>query len=756
MKWSRNRRAAGETVSGNSPRNELSRKEVCPSIETMKSLSKTKVWIFRCGLVFGAPLIFFILLETSLRFFGYGHSTTLFLEQEDGSLRTNSKFMWRFFDPKISRIPEAISVARQKPPNTKRIFVLGGSAALGVPYSAYSFSRVLEVMLDNAYPEQEFEVYNVAMTAINSHVVLPIARECAELDPDLFIVYMGNNEVVGPYGPGSVIKVFQPNLSIIRLSVWAKTTRTGQFMDDMIGTFGNKTSAPKQWLGMDIFVDKKVPASDARLNNVYSHFESNLSDIIKIGRKAGARVLVSTVASNIQDSFPFASSHSNSLSETDLQNWTRAFEEVQKEMAQHNYSEALALIEECELLDKEHALLTYEKARCFDNLGQEKQAREAFIKARDLDALRFRTDSTLNERARRTVHSFSDEGVQLIDAEQLFGGTAESTNSIAGYDEFFEHVHLTFEGNYKLAKAIFHKLPAVVPEIAETEESNTPNLQACAEQLAWNSWGKIKQLNGIIPLIDRPPFTGQKDHARRMQDLNQELMQHDADIGIDNGRRTLQNFKTALEKRPDDPYLHQLIGELYYSMNQHDEALKHLQMMNRILPSSHDAFMQLAYIYFRSGRIEESVPHFRRAIELSPHYVQTRMDLASALAHLRQFDEAEAISERLSNQLPGDSTIQFGYGYVLFQAEKLDAAEKQLIKTFTLDPGAFHLRQLVDPKLVAAGKPDTVRKFDKLFLEAQSYQDNAYATLVEYYVSLKDFDSAKHYQMEREGLEVGK
>ncbi len=667
---------------------------------------------------------------------------------------TNSKFMWRFFDPKISRIPEAISVALQKPPNTKRIFVLGGSAALGVPYSAYSFSRVLEVMLDNAYPEQEFEVYNVAMTAINSHVVLPIARECAELDPDLFIVYMGNNEVVGPYGPGSVIMGFQPNHSIIRLSVWAKTTRSGQLLSQIIGTFGNDTSAPKQWMGMDIFVDKVVPASDARLKIVYSHFESNLSDIIKIGRKAGARVMVSTVASNIQDSFPFASSHSNSLSETDLQNWTRAFEEVQKEMAQHNYSEALALIEECELLDKEHALLTYEKARCYENLGQGKHAREAYIKARDLDTLRFRTDSTLNERVRRTVQSFSDEGVQLIDAEQLFGGTSESTNSIAGYDEFFEHVHLTFEGNYKLAKAIFHKLPAVVPDLAETEETIPPDLQACAEQLAWNSWGKIKQLNGIIPLMDRPPFTGQKDHARRMQDLKQELIQHNADIGKDNGNQTLQNFKIALEKRPDDPYLHQLIGEFYYSMNQHDEALEHLRMVNRILPSSHDAFMQLAYIYFRSGRVEESVPHFRRAIELSPHYVQTQMDLASALAHLRQFDEAEAISERLSKQLPGDPTIQFGYGYMLFQAEKLDAAEKQFIKTFTLDPGAFHLRQLVDPKLVAAGKPDTVRGFDKLFLEAQSDKDNAYAKLVEYYVSLKDFDSAKHYQMEKEELEA--
>ena len=384
----------------------MSHKEAYPSIETMNSLSKTKVWIFRLGLIIGAPLIFFILLETSLRFIGYGHPTTLFLEQGNGTLGTNSKFTWRFFDPKIARIPEAISVVRQKPANTKRIFVLGGSAALGVPHSAYSFSRVLEVLLDNAYPEQEFEVYNVAMTAINSHVVLPIARECAELDPDLFIVYMGNNEVVGPYGPGSVIQGFQPNLSIIRLSVWAKTTRTGQWLSETIGTLGKDTSAPKQWTGMDIFVDKVVSASDPRLNNVYSHFESNLDDIIKIGRKAGARVMVSTVASNIQDSLPFASRHSNKLSDTDLQNWTSTFEEVQKEIAQHNYSEALALIEECELLDKEHALLTYEKALCYENLGQVKQARDSYINARNLDALRFRTDSSINEKIRETVKSF--------------------------------------------------------------------------------------------------------------------------------------------------------------------------------------------------------------------------------------------------------------------------------------------------------------------------------------------------------------
>ena len=36
------------------------------------------------------------------------------------------------------------------------------------------------------------------MTAIDSHVTVEIARDCTAHQPDLFIVYLGNNEVVGP------------------------------------------------------------------------------------------------------------------------------------------------------------------------------------------------------------------------------------------------------------------------------------------------------------------------------------------------------------------------------------------------------------------------------------------------------------------------------------------------------------------------------------------------------------------------------
>jgi tetratricopeptide (TPR) repeat protein len=722
--------------------------------DTMKSISKTKIWVFRFLLAIGSPLVFFLLLELTLRLVGLGYPSSLLLPQENGTLGTNTKFAWRFFDPKIARIPDAISIAPIKPLNTKRIFVLGGSAAQGVPHSAYSFPRILESMLENAYPEQTFEVYNVAMTAINSHVVLPIARECAALDPDLFIIYMGNNEVVGPFGPGSVITPFQPNLFVIRLSAWVKATKTGQLLSTVIAKMGNDPSAPTQWTGMDIFVDKVVSPTDPRLESVYSHFQSNLRDIIDLGRKAGAQVLVSTVATNIKDSPPFSSQHSPSLSDSDLQQWQDAYDKATNELLQGNDSEALALLEESQSIDPQHALLAYKKAQSYEKLGQLTEARGAYIDARNWDGLRFRADSTLNERIRETVQEYSDERVALFDAERVFGGTADSTYSIAGYDDFFEHVHFTFMGSYKLAKGIFNRIPSVFPDLASAKEMGAPDLPTCAEQLGWNSWGKIQQLDGILPLIDRPPFTYQLDHDKRMLALKNEVGQHQATVYKDNGIGALKNFSNALVDRPEDPYLHQLLGELYYAMNRHDEAFEHINAMLRILPTSHDAFMQLAYIYYKSGKIKESLPYFQRAIELSPYYVQTQLDLSSALAHLKRFEEAERVCERFIQLQPENPALQFGYGHVLLQAGKLDGAEERLLKAFTLDPSAFHLRAIVDPKLRAAGKQSLSREFDNLYIVIQPNRKAAYQQLVDYYFNSKDISSVRFYNKLKKELEI--
>ena len=178
------------------------------------------------------------------------------------------------------KTPQAYSIPADKPPGTYRIFVLGESAAMGDPDPAYAFSRYLDVMLRERYPSMKFEVVNTGSVAINSHVLLPIAEGLAKERPDLFIIYSGNNEVVGPYGPGTALTSSKMSLPVIRASIFVRSTRIGQLLTK-VGT------RKKEWRGMEMFLDKQVQASSPLMKYAYANFEKNLRDTIEAGRELG-------------------------------------------------------------------------------------------------------------------------------------------------------------------------------------------------------------------------------------------------------------------------------------------------------------------------------------------------------------------------------------------------------------------------------------------------------------------------------------
>ena len=142
----------------------------------------------------------------------------------------NNRFGWRFLGPKSRGSPRPISIPRSKP----RIpFAFSSSANPPLMAIHNLFSAAADVAGDVAlrHPGVRFEVVNAAMTAINSYAILPIARDCGKADGDVWVIYMGNNEVVGPFGPGTVFGPQVPPLPLIRGILALKTTRTGQLLD---------------------------------------------------------------------------------------------------------------------------------------------------------------------------------------------------------------------------------------------------------------------------------------------------------------------------------------------------------------------------------------------------------------------------------------------------------------------------------------------------------------------------------------------
>ncbi len=281
-------------------------------------LAGWKLWSFRLLALVLVPLVILTLLEISLRVAGFGYPTAFLLPSSNHDQKTlvqNNAFGWRFFGKRKSRTPAAISILRDKPSGVIRIFVFGESAAFGDPQPAFGLPRVLQATLSLRHPETKFEVVNAAMTAINSHVILPIARDCARAGGDIWVIYMGNNEFVGPFGAGTVFGSQTLPLPLIRASLALKQTRIGQMMSAALEP---RTPADKsEWGGMEMFLDQQVRDGDPKITGVYRNFESNLGDIIRAGHASGAGVVVSTVAVNLKDCAPFASQSRAGLSEVD-------------------------------------------------------------------------------------------------------------------------------------------------------------------------------------------------------------------------------------------------------------------------------------------------------------------------------------------------------------------------------------------------------------------------------------------------------
>ena len=66
-------------------------------------------------------------------------------------------------------------------------------------------------------------------------------------------VYMGNNEMVGPFGAATVFGAQAPPLPIVRLHLWLESTRVGQLLGALADHFRPRAAGTAEWHGMEMF-----------------------------------------------------------------------------------------------------------------------------------------------------------------------------------------------------------------------------------------------------------------------------------------------------------------------------------------------------------------------------------------------------------------------------------------------------------------------------------------------------------------------
>lgn len=622
--------------------------------------SRRRQWLFRLVAGAGIPLCLLLLVESGLRLAGYGYSTAYFHQTTIGGRDVwvgNQDFTLRFFPRALARELDRPMVAVGKPAGTTRIFVFGDSAAQGDPAPSFAFSRILEVMLRERHPTRRFEVINTAITAINSHVVLPIARECARLEPDLFVIYMGNNEVIGPYGPATVFTAAAQNLTLLRSAIALKSTRLGQFMDSLVKGQGSART-PESWGGMSMFLGNRIRPDDRRLESVHAHFRQNLRDITAAGTDASAHVIVCTLGVNLRDCPPFASLNRPDLGSADLQRWKTLYDDGIASEAKSLHEQAITAFDAANLIDDTFADLHFRLGRAHAALGHDAQALSAFCWARDLDALPFRaTSRTIG--IMRQVGSNKESGrIHLADVARA--NELDSAHGLPGRTLFHEHVHMTFHGNHVAARTVLEQVERVLG-VAAT--GAIPSENDCAKALGHGTWEELRIDQEMHDRISQPPFSDQLDHAGNLARLETDIARLHSSEQPDALAAADAVHREALERQPDDWRLREVFARfLLEGRRDAAGAAEQFRLVLERIPFDYHAHYNLAVALREHRQDEEAATHFQHALRIKPDFFDATCGLGTLRAAQNRSEEASALFRSVLQHQPTSAEAHLGLG----------------------------------------------------------------------------------------------
>jgi len=594
-----------------------------------------------------APVVCLGLIEAALRLAGYGYPTSFWLPQGSGpNCVENDKFLWQFYSPKTILAPNPFCLSAAKPTDTVRVFLLGESAAAGTPDPAYGFGRILERMLSQQFPQRRIELVNAAMRGVNSHIILPVARDCARLAPDLFIVYMGNNEVVGLHAPGPHSGGLTGRLRLLRAVQRLRSSRLGQLLASLGGRWG-RPAVSEERQDAAFFREHRLAADDPRRDAVSRAFRANLADICQAARQAGAKVVLSTVAVNLKDCPPLGSLHRRDLPAGDLARWETACQAGDEAEAKGQLESALAHYQAAAALDDHYADLHFRLARTCAALERWDKAREHFRLAREWDALQFRADGRLNGIVAETAQSLQGQGCRLVDAAKVLAESSLSERQLPGEALFHDHVHFTFDGDYLMARALFPVVCDALRERVGPPAAGAPLLSRdeCAARLGYTRLGEAMIAGAMTRLTAQPPFTEQLDHARRQLRAEQMLTNRFGDLRQQDVDRARETCLRAIQQAPQDWLLSFNLGRLLHKSGDYPGAIAQFRHAKEQLPHYLPIWLALSGALANAGRYDEALTLLAEARQLAPRSDRIRLVTSQIRASRRGQADRRPIAE---------------------------------------------------------------------------------------------------------------
>jgi lysophospholipase L1-like esterase len=445
-------------------------------------LSKKKKLYFRL-FALGLPFFCFFFLELVFRLLGIGRAPLedpYILLYSPSSIfkrvKQEGEVFLRVYREELYSTRN-IQFPAKKPQGKTRIFCVGGSASAGWPHqSAHAYSTYLAEALKHVYPQKDFEVLNLSGHAFGSNRVRLIFEELLEFEPDLLILYSGNNEFLEerfykkPTATSRRIHQIGNLLRLSRIYSWVE----GKILKEIepsTALDANRKSKNKESIESKIFQrELELRRDPEQFEQLLQHYRFNIEKMIESAQAKKIPVCVLSVPVNLKNWIPNVSAHPESFKA--LESWTSLYHRVRLALL-HKEKEAVSLGEQLVAQDPHYAESHFRLGQAYEEAKDFVKAREAFLNAVDLDYNPFRALRSINTILRETSQRFN---VLFFDAEESFAQASHS-KGCPGDELFLDYVHPTVQGNLLLARGLIACLAPLFGKGQTLPEHFVPGLE---------------------------------------------------------------------------------------------------------------------------------------------------------------------------------------------------------------------------------------------------------------------------------------
>lgn len=606
-------------------------------------------------------------------FVGFAGDIPLFVEQ----VQPDGTVMYSTANNKIGTF-NMQQFPKAKSENSYRIFCMGGSTTYGHPFfDDTSFCGWLREFLYAADPSKNWEVINAGGISYASYRVTRLMIELSQYQPDMFIVYSGQNEFLEERTFRNIKEIPE---WLLNVKATLAKTRTYTVMNNVLDGLADKGSEKSESQNIlseevDEILDHTVgPTSytrdDALKEEVINHYIFNLRRMIDIAEAFDSKIIFVTPASKVKDIQPFKSENRTGMTDAEKERWTLLYNEGKSLLKSGKSSEALEKFNEAVILDDRHADLHYRMGQALFDLKHYKEAEISFKKAIDEDICPLRILSPMS----RAVHEVAkDNDVPLIDFVKLIEEDCESRygHTIPGDEFFLDHVHATIEGYRMLGLALLNEL--VGQGIAKAgPQWNESTIAAVTEKVEHRHYSSDKRVRSLINLANTINWAGMSEEGERLllQQLQKEkdekskalIYQVLAEFKLQKGEEetAIEYWYTALEALPDDYSIRHDLALVLQNEIRLEEALTQnyeiLRIVEERLQKPHNAEVEehdpvtvadmvsarinIGDMLSFQGKTEEAITQYSKALQLDPDEASAHTGMGIALAENGQATEA--------------------------------------------------------------------------------------------------------------------